>query len=116
MNQPAYIEDDYYRVKEFLAVWSEWMQRPTESLGYGRTVGFESGGSVSGWEDFERQVEKNMAINTQAILEGLPLNQQHAVFHFHVAAVITPNRTNIEDDYQDALMALEIALRRRGLL
>jgi len=115
---PSQIPDTLYKVKDALDVWAEWMQRDSTrgSLGYGRGSVFESGGSVSSWEDFERKVETNLAINVNAILEDLPLNQQHAVFHFHIAAVFTPQRTRIEDDYADAVEKITIALNRRGLL
>jgi hypothetical protein len=113
---PAKIPDTLDRVKAALDCWAEWMERDNTRLGYGRTQVFSSGGSVSSWEDFERKVETNLAINVNAILEDLPLNQQHAVFHFHVAAVFTPKRTNIEDDYADAIEKITIGLNRRGLL
>ena len=115
---PAKIPDTLDRVKDALDVWAEWMQRDETrgSLGYGSTQVFESGGSVSSWEDFERRVETNLAINVNAILEDLPLHQQQAVFHFHIAAVFTAKRTWIEDDYADSIEKLTIWLNRRGLL
>jgi hypothetical protein len=118
MSNVHRINDNEAKVKEALQVWSEWMEQDqTENaLGYGRCVGFDSGGSVSGWDDFERKVDKNMAINVQAIYEGLKHPQQVAIDHFHLAAVWKSNRTNIEDDYAGALVAIEIGLRRRGLI
>lgn len=112
----ASVTDTMQRVKEALDVWSAWMQQDdSHKLGYGRTVGFNSN-NLSSWDDFERKVERNLAVNVQAILEGLEERMQCAVFYFHVAAVIKPRRTKIEDDYQDALIKIEIALRRRGLV
>lgn len=117
MNAPLRITDNERKVKDALDIWAEWMSRDnSQELGYGRCMGFDAPSTVSGWDDFEHKVDKNMAINVQAILEGLPQSQQDAVFHFHIAAVIYPRRTRIEDDYGNALMALEIGLRRRGLL
>lgn len=112
------IEDNQAKVKDALSVWAEWMQRGVDdALGYGRTMGFEGGGSaISSWEDFEHRVEKNMAINVQAIYEGLPNLQQLAIDHFHLHAVWRSNRVPIEDVYSAALVAMEIGLRRRGLL
>jgi len=112
------MSDNDAKVKDALHVWAEWMQsdQVEDSLGYGRCVGFASGGSVNGWEDFERKVEKNMAVNMQAIYEGLKHPQQMAIDHFHLSAVWKPQRYSIEDAYAEALIAIEIALRRRGLI
>lgn len=110
------ITDAQQAVKEALAVWVEWMQEDnSQHLGYGRCVGFETK-STYDWDRFERQVEKNMAVNVQAIIEGLPNLQQMAIYHFHLAAVWHPQRVTIEECYQGALIAIEVALRRRGLI
>lgn len=110
------ITDAQQAVKDALDVWVEWQQKDDSArLGYGHCVGFNTS-SLSGWDDFERRVEKNMAVNVQAIIEGLPNLQQMAIFHFHLAAVWRPQRVNIEECYQGALMAIEVALRRRGLI
>ena len=62
-------------------------------------------------------VEKNMAINVQAIYDGLPSLQQLAIDHFHLHAVWRSTRPGALDDaYGNALMAVEIGLRRRGLI
>ena len=45
------------------------------------------------------KVENNLAINVQAIYEGLKHPQQLAIDHFHLAAVWRSNRSNLEDDY-----------------
>lgn len=112
------IDDNQAKVKEALAIWADWMQRGVGGdLGYGRTMGFESGGSaISSWEDFENCVEKNMAVNVQAIYEGLQQLQQLAIDHFHLHAVWRSNRVPIENAYASALLAMEVGLRRRGLL
>lgn len=112
------IADNEVKVKDALLVWSEWMHRDSQeaALGYGRCAGFDNGGGTGSWDDFERKVEKNMAVNVQAIYEGLKHPQQLAIDHFHLAAVWISRRSNIEDDYKEALIAIEIGLRRRGLL
>lgn len=112
----ASVTDTMQRVKEALDVWAAWMlQGDSHKLGYGHVVGFNTN-SLSSWDDFERKVERNLAVNVQAILEGMEERMQCAVFYFHVAAVIKPRRTKVEDDYQDALMQIEVGLRRRGLV
>jgi hypothetical protein len=110
------IADVDRKVRDALEVWAEWVKADTIDLGYGRCMGFESGGSVGGWEDFERKVDKNMAVNVQAIYDGLEQRLQLSLDHFHLAAVWRSNRTRLEDDYADALMSVEVGLRKRGLL
>lgn len=111
------ISDIDYKVKDAIAVWVEWVQLgDTNKLGFGRCVGFDGASSVSGWDDFERRVDRNMAINVQALYEGLTKSQQVAIDHFHFAAVWISNRTNIEDDYAAAISAITIGLKRRLLI
>ncbi len=117
MNLPQIITDNEHKVKEALEVWAEWMRRGNEQeLGYGRCMGFDGASNVSGWDDFERRVDKNMAINVQALYDGLRQPLQIAIDHFHLSAVWRSNRGSLEDDYADALMQIEYGLRRRGLL
>ncbi len=117
MNSPNIITDNEYKVKEAIEIWAEWMKvGDTQRLGYGQCIGFESSSNISGWDDFERKVDKNMAINVQAIYEGLSQSQQLAINHFYLAAVWRSNRSSLEDDYRQALIVIEIGLRRRGLL
>jgi hypothetical protein len=106
------------KVKDALELWAESVKNyngQERQLGYGRCVGFASGGTSS-WEDFAAKVDKNMAVNVQAIYDGLEHPQQLAVDYFHLSATIKPQRYKIEDCYADALVVIEIALRRRGLI
>lgn len=117
MNRPQIITDNEQKVKDALEVWADWMRGSGIDLGYGSPMGFESGGSaISSWEDFEHRVDKNMAINVQAIYEGLPPYQQMAIDHFHLSAVYTFRRRNILEDYGNALIAMEVGLRGRLLI
>lgn len=111
--------DNAQKVKDALEVWAESLKNDSSherALGHGRCTGFASGGGSSTWEDFAAKVDKNMAINVQAIFEGLKPPQQLAVSHFHLAAVWKSQRYKLEDCYADALVVIEIALRRRGLV
>ena len=119
MNAPAYIDSSLQRVKDALDIWAEWMQQDDTKLGYpSKSSVIVSGGNSWGnfCEDHEYEVEATMARAVDAILDCMPLNQKDAVFHFHIAAVFTPRRTVIEDDYSDALLSLEVGLRKRGLI
>lgn len=116
MNLPQIITDNERKVKDALEIWANWMQRPNKGLGYGRCMGFDGVSNTSGWDDFEHKVDKNMAINVQAIYEGLRQPQQIAIDHFHLSAVWRSNRGSLEDDYATALVAMEIGLRRRGMI
>jgi hypothetical protein len=119
MNAPVYIDSTLQKVKDALEVWAEWMQQDDTKLGYpSKSAVILSGGGAWGsfGEDLEAELDNTMANAVDAIVEGLPLSQKNAVFHFHIAAVFTPRRTVIEDDYSDALVAVEVGLRKRGLL
>ena len=113
-----FITDTQEKVKDALNVWADWMHDGDDKrLGYGSPIGFEfSERGVSSWEDFEIKVEKNLAINVQAIYEGLPNLQQLSIDHFHLHAVWKSSRASLEDIYSDALVAMEVGLRRRGLV
>ena len=110
------IVDNSRKVKEALDVWAKSMDDDFNCLSYARSMGFANGGSVGDWEDFEHSVDKNMADNVQAIYDGLQERMQLAIDHFHLAAVWRSNRTRLEDDYGDALIQIEIGLRKRGLI
>lgn len=117
---PAYADDTLIKVKDALNVWAAWMERDHTKarLGYPyMSTGFINGGSWGNFcEDNEYQDDKLTAETVNAILEDMPDNQQTAIFYFHVAAVIKPRRTKVEDDYADALIAIEIGLRARNRL
>lgn len=118
---PAIADTTAQRVKDALTIWAAWMEKDNTRarLGYPyMSTGFKSGGGAWGtfFEDNEYESDKTIAMAVNAILEDMPLQQQHAVFHFHVAAVFKPQRTKIEDDYADAVVVIEIQLNRRGLL
>jgi hypothetical protein len=119
MNAHAYIDATAQRVKEALDIWAEWMQQDDTKLGYpSKSAVILSGGGAWGsfGDDLEAEVDSTMARAVDAIMEGMPLSQRNAVFHFHIAAVFTPRRTLIEDDYADALVSVEVGLRKRGLV
>jgi hypothetical protein len=113
----AEITDDLKAVKDALEVWARWMQRDdTDKLGYGQVgVGFNTR-SVSGWDDFARRVDKNMAINVMALYEDLSSPQQMAVDHFHLAAVWRPQRFDLDECYEQALAVILKGLKRRALI
>lgn len=116
MNKPQFITDRDANLKDALVVWVLWMNRDnSKQLGFGNCAGFNTS-SRSSLDDLLSKVDQNMAINVQAIYEGLPHSQQLAIDHFHLAAVWRSNRTNIEDDYANALDGLKKGLVKRGLI
>jgi hypothetical protein len=121
MSLAIKIPDTLEKVKDALNVWAAWMERDNtkSQLGYPRaSTGFRTGGGDWGYwvQDNEYASDLAIARAVDAILEDMDLRLQHAVFHFHIAAVITPRRTKIEDDYAEAVGVIEIGLNRRGLL
>jgi len=115
--EQAEITDELKAVKDALDVWAKWMNRDeSDKLGYGASgVGFNSR-SVSGWDDFARRVDKNMAINVMALYEDLSDTQQMAIDHFHLAAVWRPQRFSLEECYEQALAIIMKGLKRRALI
>lgn len=121
MNAPQIISDIERKVKDALDVWAEWMEVDEEKnkLGYpSHSLVMLSGGGTWGSfvEDQEEEQENQLARAVYAIYVELPHPQQLAIDHFHLAAVWRSNRTNIEEDYADALMAIQCGLRKRGML
>ena len=114
MNMVADID---FRLKEAMDIWVEWMHRSdNKSLGFGRCSGVDTSSSVSGWNEFERSVEKDTALNVQAVYEGLPLPQRLAIDHFHLAAVWRSNRSSLEADYTKAMAGMAKGLQKRNIL
>lgn len=112
------INNNEAKVKDALDIWADWMKkdRHDSSLGYGKCTGFYTEGNTSSWQDFAHKVDTNMAVSVQAIYEGLKQHQQSAINHFHLSELWKHQRHKIEDAYSEALTAIELALRRRGLL
>lgn len=114
--EQAEISDDLKAVKDALEIWAQWMRRDDSNRGYGQIgVGFNTKTSYN-WERFERQVNKNMAINVMALYEDLNSPQQMAIDHFHLSAVWRPQRFSLEECYAQALAVIEKGLKRRGLI
>jgi hypothetical protein len=114
--EQAEITDDIKAVKEALEIWAQWMRRDSPRLGYGQAgVGFNHKTAYD-WNRFERQVNRNMAINVMALYEDLSSPQQMAIDHFHLSAVWRPQRFSLEECYAQALTIIEKGLKRRGLI
>jgi hypothetical protein len=114
---PAYADDTLQKVKDALEVWADYMRHDNSTSGYRKkSSGFHIGGGIDNWEDLEYSVDINQARAVEAILEGCTVSQRLSVHHYHLNAVWTSRRTNILDDYAEALMAVELGLKKRGLL
>lgn len=106
-------------VKNALACWTEWMQRDNSKLGYpSKSMCMESGGGAWGnfADDELETIENNLARAVDAIVDGLSNSQRLAVHYYHLGAVWRSNRTNILNDYEQALRLIEMGLRKRGML
>jgi hypothetical protein len=104
------------KVIDALETWADWMREGGVKLGYGKPMGFEQPDRINGWEDFERKTDENMAINVQAVYDGLGEMHQLAIDHHHLAAVWSFRRLSIADVYEAALIQMEVGLRRRGMI
>ena len=105
------------KVKEYLTEWAEWMKADNTKLGYpSKSLMLSSGGASTSFEDMCEVLDNTISKAIDAILEGVTISQRLAVHHYHLGAVWRSSRSNIIDDYADALMAIEFGLRRRGLM
>jgi hypothetical protein len=110
--------DEDMKVKDALAIWVKyqkfvWLQ----NLGAKGSSAFKYGsGGITCYDDFEDKVEKNMAINVEAIMDDLSPLQKSAIDHFHLSAVWSSPRVKIEEMYEQALQIIKKALKRRGLI
>ena len=105
------------KVKEYLTEWAEWMKADNTKLGYpSKSLMLSSGGASTSFDDMCEVLDNTISKAIDAILEGVTISQRLAVHHYHLGAVWRSSRSNIIDDYADALMAIEFGLRRRGLM
>ncbi|HYD34458.1 MAG TPA: hypothetical protein VD999_00130 [Vitreimonas sp.] len=116
---PSQIPDTLTTVKYALECWADWQKidDTKRELGYSQVNFYATGTGWGHWvEDNETSYEMQLAEAIDAIMEDMSPRLTTAITHFHVAAVFTPKRTRIEDDYQDALVAIEVGMRARDLL
>jgi hypothetical protein len=120
MSLAIKVPDTLSKVKDALDVWSKWTKTDDtkQALGYAHNTVFLSGGGAWGqWvDDGLIEADRALAEAVDAIMDTMPTNQTTAITHFHVAKVFTPRRTNIEQDYADGLISIEIGLRKRNKL
>lgn len=103
---------EHPRLDALLDVWANWMRRGGLEEFHVQAVGFWAHGS----NDFDSMVERaddNDAIATNAAIGDLPMIEQCAVAHFHLAAVYRSNRESIEVVYMRARLGVSGGLVRR---
>lgn len=110
-------------VKYALEDWSKWIKLDNEVKGYpSKSTGLKCDGGS--WGNFlDEQEEIQGSINARAIdaiiaVDSKLMNnsQRSSIYHFHTGAIWKSIRTHIEDDYEEALIILEVNLRKRNLL
>jgi hypothetical protein len=109
--------DSDVKVKEALDIWAHYQKHLwVLDLGVRGSSAFNYGGGITCYDDFETKVDKNLAINIEAILGDLSLLQKSAINHFHLSAVWSSQGVKIDDVYEQAIIIIKKALLRRGLL
>lgn len=104
------------RIKYYLEIWREWMLIDDIHLGYPKKSLCMMTGGLSSFEDLADQMDNTNALAMDAIISNLPMSQQIAVNHFHLAAVWRSSRQMLEEVYQDALKSIEHGLNKKGLI
>jgi hypothetical protein len=108
-----------YRLDQIFYLWECWHFRsnwkvekgfPTRAAGRFQTS-YATGETL---EDKGHQMDARVAAAVEALVNGLPLVQQHAVYNEHLATVFTV-RGDIKQHYQDARKTIRSGLIRRGI-
>jgi hypothetical protein len=120
MNAPQVISDNAYKVKDALDVWADWYKSDDSIACLGVEISSIYGDpvSVKSWADLEHSGDVYLAENMNALIDGLPGHYQTAVFNVHIAQVFSSKRRDYdqEADYDNAIFALAIGMRKRYLL
>lgn len=103
------------RIKYYLDIWKDYMLRDDNRLGYPKKSVYCRSSSLASFEDMADQVDYSDARAVDAIISGLPMSQQIAVNHFHLAAVWRSSRESLEEVYDKALHSIERGLNARGM-
>ena len=116
MNLP-YFDDSDVKVKEALKIWADCLKvHDFRELGYSEPNIYYLKTGYSSDEDEETSVNNNIAVNVQAVYDGLSKVQKLSIDHFHLSAVWHPNRYNILDIYATAILAMKRGLRSRLII
>lgn len=123
MNLPQIITDNDRKVKDALDDWTRWHQTddPVDGFPPRSAVLLCDGGA---WGNYLADQEEIQYIRNAEAIEAIldpesklvTTSQRLSVHHFHLGAVWRSNRTNIAEDYQQALQIIEINLRKRNLI
>lgn len=106
---------DMERVKYYLELWKEFMRRGQIDVGFRKKSSIFATGGINRFEDLANEADISAARAMDAIISDLPLHQQAAVYHFNLDAVFRFTRLNIDEVYADALVAIEIGIRKKCL-
>lgn len=101
-----------------LRTWAKWMREPSDLRGMwfpSSSCGFSSAGSGA-WEDFEEGIDGAMARGVDAIVSGLPLLEQSALYHVYLASVFRGRGGVLEDALDSAVAHVGQQMKLRGLL
>lgn len=105
------------RMEELLGLWARWMRssQPYRDLWYpDGAAGCVGGGYSQTFEDMLEAAESRSAEALGAAIDGLPADQQCAVFHVHLHAVYR-FRASVEVIYEKARDSLRVVLPARGI-
>ena len=103
-------------VKYFLEIWKRYMQSSDDDLGYPPKSSLFATGGIRSFEDLCESTDRAVGEIVKTIIEEMAPHHQAAIMHFNLHAVFRFTRFRAEDIYAEALLVLEIGLRKKGLL
>lgn len=103
------------RLKYYLQIWKDYMHRDAIDVGFRRKSSLFASNSMNSFEDLANEADQSAAEAMDAIISGLDLHHQAAIYHFNLAAVFRFPQLDLEEVYADALIRIEIGIRKKGL-
>ena len=98
-----------------LTEWASWMHGYSPRLGYpNHSAMLSSGGNSDTFEDMCDTADAQRNQTVDSCVDDLPPNQKAAVYRRYLAAVF--RMRDYEGSLVSAHVALEISLRRKGML
>jgi hypothetical protein len=110
------------RLKYCLEVWREWMHIDHDKLGYPSKVSAFASGGINCYDDFEEGGEKFIVDSVNGVMDSWASTDKSyrcTVIQMSLGLmprVFSNNRMSYEDALEDAHVAMEIGLRKRGAL
>ena len=109
------MQESNERLKYYLEIWKDYMRRDAIDVGFRRKCSLFASGAMTSFEDLASDADQSAAETMDAIINGLEPHHQAAVYHCNLNAIFRFPRMDIQTVYADALILIEIGIRKKGL-